>query len=168
MIGRGRQLFVCRRAAASAAPGFRTGAAAASRVATADGLLTAAATSGLLANAAADTCAAAFGLLTGASAETCAAALGLLAAASALGPLNAAAAVFDLHTSVVAIFIAEAAFGLSAITIGTPCLRAVMTVPGLISNLLVATRRSINRMVVAVSRTSIRMWVAIVAAVGQL
>jgi hypothetical protein len=176
MIGRGRQLFVCRRAAASAAPGFRTGAAAASSVA----ILTAAATFGLLTDAAADTCAVAhglltaaatFGLLTNAAADTCAASLGLLAtaagpglfvAAAALGMLNAAA-VFDLHASVVAIFIAEAAFDLSAVDIGLPGLPAVLTVPGLVSNLL-ATRRSINRMV-AVSRTSIRMWVAIVAAV---
>ncbi len=149
MIGCGRQLFVRRRAAASAAPGFRTAAAAASSVATA-GLLTATAT---------------FGLLTSAAAETCAAAVGLLVAAAALGLLNAAT-VFDLHASEEAIFIAEAAFGLSVVGIDTPGLPAVLTVPGLFSNLLV-TRRSINR-IVAVSRASIRMWVAIIAAVGQL
>ncbi len=103
MVGRGRQLFVCRRAAASAAPGFRTGAAAATCVATAAGHLTSAATFGLLA---ADT------------------------SAAALDMLNAAA-VFDLHASVVAIFIAAAAFGLSAITIGTLGLPAVLTVSGL-------------------------------------
>ncbi len=138
------------------------------------GLLTAEAAFGLLTSTAAETCAAAVssvataacllaavatsGLLTNAAADTCAAALGLLAAA--LGQLNAAA-VFDLHAPVVAIFIAEAAFGLSAI--GLPGLPAVLTVPGLVSNLLL-TRRSINRMVAV----SIRMWVAIVAAVGQL
>ncbi len=166
MIGRGRQLFVRCRATASAAPGFRTGAAAASSVATAENLLTAAATSGLLTNAAAATCAAALGLITDAAADTFAATLGLLAAAAAntcaaaLSLLNAAAAVFDLHASVVAIFIAEAAFGLSAITIVTPGLPAVLTVPGLFSNLML-TRRSINRMVAV----SISMWVAIVAAV---
>ncbi len=171
MIGRGRQLFVCRRAA-SAAPGFRISAAVAA------GHLTSVATFGLLTSAAAETCAAAASslapaacLLTAAAAfslltDTCAAALGLIAAAAALGLSNAAAAVFDLDASVVAIFIAEAAFGLSAVDIGPPGLPAVLTVPGLFSNLLLS-RRSINRMV-AVSRASIRMWVAIITAVGQL